>query len=140
MDIKAYIFCRKLCPWSWPNLQHFPKQHQSDLTSYRRNLRLISKRTGLHVIFIEPLFVHLSKDWRTYSKFGHRLTTDKPKLESLLVCGTDGERSLIDIDCRKISDLQLSWGGSYSEKQLLIIIVIENTKLRKLQRTRANRC
>eukprot|EP00794_Sanderia_malayensis_P010347 gene10347-11424_t len=43
----------------------------------------------------------IMQDWRTYSRFAHGLITEKPELEGLLACGTDGELALIDGLSRK---------------------------------------
>ena len=40
--------------------------------------------------------MHQRKDWKTFSKFTHSLTTAKPALEGILACGTDSEKALID--------------------------------------------
>ena len=40
--------------------------------------------------------MHQSKDWKTYSKFADSLTLERPPLEGVLACGTDGEKPLID--------------------------------------------
>ena len=40
--------------------------------------------------------MHQHKDWKTYSKFAHTLISEKPQLEGILACGTDGEKALMD--------------------------------------------
>eukprot|EP00794_Sanderia_malayensis_P009402 gene9402-10390_t len=78
-----------------PTFNIFESNISLTVTSYR-NLRLISKETNKHPVLIGPIFMHQSKDWRTYSRFARSLITEKPELEGLLACGTDGELALID--------------------------------------------
>ena len=65
------------------------------MTTYR-NLRLIKKDTGNAPVFIGPLLMHQKKDRKTYSKFAHQLVIEKPSLEGVLACGTDGEKAIVD--------------------------------------------
>lgn len=64
------------------------------MTTYQ-NLRLVNKTTCKLPVFISPLLMHQHKDWKTYSKFSCTLTTEKPKLEGILACGTDGKWALM---------------------------------------------
>ena len=68
----------------------FDKNISLTVTTYR-NLRLVNETTGKPPVFIGPLLIHQHKDWKTYSKFAHALTTENPTLEGILACGTDGE-------------------------------------------------
>ena len=52
--------------------------------------------TGKSPVFVGPLLMHQRKDWKTFLKLAHSLTTAKPALEGILACGTDGEKVLID--------------------------------------------
>lgn len=40
--------------------------------------------------------MHQRKDWKTYSKFAHLIKSESPFLEGILVCGTYGEKALIE--------------------------------------------
>ena len=39
--------------------------------------------------------MHQRKDWKTYSRFANSITTERPDLEGIIACGTDGEKALI---------------------------------------------
>ena len=73
----------------------FDRNISLTVTTYR-NLKLEHTNTGKPPVFIGPLLMHQRKDWKTYSKFAHSLTTAKPELEGILACGTDGEKALIE--------------------------------------------
>jgi len=78
-----------------PTFNIFDKNISLTVTTYR-NLRLESKNTNKPPVFIGPLLMHQHKDWKTYAKFAHTLISEKPELEGILACGTDGEKALID--------------------------------------------
>ncbi len=78
-----------------PTFNIFDVNLSLTVTTYR-NLRLRQKQTGKPPVFIGPLFIHQRKDWQSYSKFANRLRMENPVLDSILACGTDGERALID--------------------------------------------
>ena len=65
------------------------------VTTYKK-LKLIHKKTAKSPVFIGPILMHQSKNWKTYSKFADSLTLERPSLERILACGTDGEKPLID--------------------------------------------
>ncbi len=60
------------------------------------SLKLNPKSTDKPPVFIGPLLLHQSKDWKTYSNFAHSIITEKEELEGILACGTDGEKALIN--------------------------------------------
>ena len=78
-----------------PTFNIFKESISLTVTTYR-NLRLTKRDTGKPPVFIGPLLMHQSKDWKTYSKFAHRLVLENPSLESVLACGTDGEKAIFD--------------------------------------------
>ena len=78
-----------------PTFNIFDRNISLTVTTYR-NLKLEHTNTGKPPVFIGPLLMHQRKDWKTYSKFAHSLTTSKPELEGILACGTDGEKALIE--------------------------------------------
>ena len=78
-----------------PTLNIFNENISLTVTTYR-NLRLIKKDTGKAPVFIGPILMHQKKDWKTYSKFAHQLIAEKPSLEGILACGTNGERAIVD--------------------------------------------
>ena len=78
-----------------PTFNIFYRNISLTVTTYR-NLKLESKQTGKPPVFIGPLLMHQCKDWKTYSKFAHLITSESPILEGILACGTDGEKALID--------------------------------------------
>ena len=78
-----------------PTFNIFDKNISLTVTTYR-NLGLENTSTNKPPVFIGPLLMHQRKDWKTYSKFAHALITQKPQLEGMLACGTDGEKALID--------------------------------------------
>ena len=75
-----------------PTFNIFDKNISLTVTTYR-NLRLENKNTNKPPVFIGPLLMHQHKDWKTYSKFAHTLIAEKPQLEGILACGTDGEKA-----------------------------------------------
>ena len=40
--------------------------------------------------------MHQYNDWKTYSRLANSLIAEKIRLDALLACGTDGEKTLID--------------------------------------------
>ena len=92
-------FCTNQCSFSVfgidPTFNIFDRNISLTVTTYR-NLKLENVNTGKPPVFIGPLLMHQRKDWKTYSKFAHALTTAKPELEGILACGTDGEKALIE--------------------------------------------
>ena len=77
-----------------PTFNIFEENISLTVTTYR-NLKLNQKSTNKPPVFIGPLLMHQHKDWKTYSRFAHLLTTECPELEGILACGTDGEQALI---------------------------------------------
>ena len=59
-------------------------------------LKLIHKEMAKPPVFIGPIIMHQSKDWKTYSKSVDSLTVKRPSLEGILPCGSDGEKPLTD--------------------------------------------
>lgn len=78
-----------------PTFNIFDRNISLTVTTYR-NLKLENKQTGKPPVFIGPLLMHQCKDWKMYSKFAHLIKSESPVLEGILVCGTDGEKALID--------------------------------------------
>lgn len=78
-----------------PTFNIFDTNLSLTVTTYR-NLRLQQKETGKPPVFIGPLLIHQRKTWQAYSAFANRLTLEKPELDGVLACGTDGEEALID--------------------------------------------
>ena len=39
--------------------------------------------------------MHQRKNWKTYSRFANTITTECPDLQGIIVCGTNGEKALI---------------------------------------------
>ena len=70
------------------------------MTTYK-NLKSENKATNQPPVFIGPLLMHQHKDWKTYSRFANSLIAEKMELDTLLACGTDGEKGLIDEFQRK---------------------------------------
>ena len=77
-----------------PTFNIFDRNISLTVTTFR-NLKLVNPNTNKPPVFIGPLMMHQRKDWKTYSKFSHALTSAKPELEGILACGTDGETALI---------------------------------------------
>ena len=78
-----------------PTFNIFKEKISLTVTTYK-NLKLIHKETAKPPVFIGLILMHQSKDWKTYSKFADSLTLERPPLEGVLACGTDGEKPLID--------------------------------------------
>ena len=78
-----------------PTFDIFDRNISLTVTTFR-NLKLEQSKTGKPPVFIGPLLMHQKKDWQTYSKFAHSITTAKPELQGILAVGTDGEKALID--------------------------------------------
>ena len=78
-----------------PTLNIFKENISLTVSTYK-NLKLIHKETAKPPAFIGPIFIHHSKDWKPYSKFADSLTIERPSLEGILVCSSDGEKPLID--------------------------------------------
>ena len=74
----------------------FKEKISLTVTTYK-NLKRIHKETAKSPVFIiGPILMHQSKDWKTYSKFADSFALERPSLEGILACGTDGEKPLID--------------------------------------------
>ena len=82
-------------PQSFDYLLLIPRSHF--LNSHNlQNLSLIPKETAKPPVFIDPVLMHQSKDWKTYSKSADSLALERPSLKGILSCGNDGEKPLID--------------------------------------------
>eukprot|EP00794_Sanderia_malayensis_P006409 gene6409-7140_t len=92
-------FCtdpREFCVYGIdPTFNIFKENISLTVTTYR-NLRLMKRDTNKPPMFIGPVLMHQRKDWRTYSRFAHRIVLENPALEAIIACGTDGEKAIMD--------------------------------------------
>ena len=78
-----------------PKFNIFKEKISLTVTTYIY-LKLVHKEMAKPPVFIGPILMHQSKDWKTYSKSADSLTLKRPSLEAILACGSDGEKPLID--------------------------------------------